>query len=81
VKCKGCGLEFPHLNALTKHKEECIARKDNEAVADEIFISIIPIDICPSELSYYAPGQTVGLRVEGKYTPEGVVVQEVTLIR
>lgn len=42
---------------------------------------IIPITLCPSEIKYYAPGKTVGLRVEGKYTPKGVEVQEVKLIR
>ena len=42
---------------------------------------VIPIGLCPEEIKYYSLGKTVGLRVEGKYTPAGVEVQEVKLIR
>jgi hypothetical protein len=42
---------------------------------------IIPIDLCPEEISLYAFGKTLGLRVTGNLTPDGVEVQEVTLIR
>lgn len=42
---------------------------------------IIPLAMCPEEIKYYALGKTVGMRVEGKYTTEGIEVQEVALIR
>ncbi len=49
--------------------------------ADAELKCIIPIELCPEEIKYYSLGKTVGLRIEGKYTPEGVEVQEVKLIR
>jgi hypothetical protein len=77
MKCKQCGEEFPNLNALTKHKETC-SGKENEPVSNDF---IIPKELLPEEYKLYATGQSVGLRVTGKHTPEGVIVQEVTLIR
>jgi hypothetical protein len=42
---------------------------------------LIPIELCPEETKLYAQGQTVALKVGGLLTPEGILVQEVTLIR
>jgi len=74
MKCSGCGQDFPNLNALTRHKEVCPAK-----IPD--IKTIIPLILCPDEIRYYATGNTVGLRIEGKYTAEGIEVQEVTLVR
>lgn len=80
MKCGGCGQEFPNLSALTKHKkEECPAGKQPEQKQDSPVV--IPLALCPEEIKYYSLGKTVGLRVEGKYTPEGIEIQEVKLIR
>jgi hypothetical protein len=42
---------------------------------------LIPIELCPEETKLYAQGQTIALKVSGLLTPEGILVQEVTLIR
>lgn len=41
---------------------------------------VIPLDKCPSELKYLSHGHFVGLRVTGRYTKEGVVVEGVEMI-
>lgn len=88
MKCKGCGEEFPNLNALTKHKETCPAGDDepqvefNYETSNEVPTQpIIPISLCPEELKYLALGVTVGVKVEGTYTPDGILIREVKLIR
>jgi len=50
-----------------------------EQTGNEEFI--IPIGLCPEEVNLYAEGHTVGLRVTGILTPDGVKIQEVLLIR
>ena len=93
MKCKGCGEEFPNLSALTKHKEECtgifggsakepdINEPETEEQEQEQTEPIIPISLCPEELKYLALGVTVGVKVEGTYTPDGILIREVKLIR
>ena len=86
MRCKQCGEDFPNLNALTKHKEKCSgilndSVKKPKAKKQAETQPIIPISLCPEELKYLAPGVTVGVKVEGKYTPDGILIQEVTLIR
>ena len=41
---------------------------------------VIPLDKCPPELKYLSSGHFVGLRVTGKYTKDGVVVEGVEMI-
>jgi len=77
MKCRGCGEEFEHLSALTKHKSEC----PGEVVEDAQGPLFIPIELCPEEAKLYAQGQSVAFRVTGILTPTGIEVQEVTLIR
>lgn len=99
-------MEFPNLNALTRHKPTCPALNGETPVCQgkvevnttpepiydqkvkplnrpdlEHTELIIPIDSCPEEVKLYAEGHTVGLRVEGKLAPAGIIVQEVKLIR
>ena len=96
MKCRECGEEFPNLNALTKHKEECTGifggsakepdinepkTEEQEQEQAEPIIPIIPISLCPEELKYLALGVTVGVKVEGTYTPDGILIREVKLIR
>lgn len=73
MKCKDCGEEYPNLAALTKHKKQAHTQQQEGA--------IIPLSLCPEELKYLAPGVTVGVKVEGKYTPDGILIREVTFIR
>ena len=96
MKCRECGEEFPNLNALTKHKEECSGIFSDSAEEPDIdnpevpeteeqeqeqTEPIIPISLCPEELKYLALGVTVGVKVEGTYTPDGILIREVKLIR
>ena len=93
MKCRECGEEFPNLSALTKHKEECagifggsaeepdINEPETEEQEQEQTEPIIPISLCPEELKYLALGVTVGVKVEGTYTPDGILIREVKLIR
>jgi len=76
MKCSGCGEEFPNIARLKEHKPSCTGKKQEPQGT-----FAIPLALCPDEIKYYAHGHTVGLRVEGKYTPKGVEIQEVTLIR
>lgn len=82
MKCSGCGEDFPNLARLKEHKLMCPAETSTEtkqeAQGKEL---LIPLDLCPDELKYYAEGKTLGLRITGKLTDDGVLVQEVTLIR
>lgn len=77
MKCKGCGEEFENMSALLKHKPECPGKTEPKPEGD----CVIPLSLCPDELKYLALNVTVGVRVEGKYTPDGIVVQEVKFIR
>ena len=89
MQCRNCGEEFPNLNALTQHKKTCPAiiakqppipmQMQGEESKPEGFI--IPLELCPEELKYYAPGKSLGLRITGTLTDNGVVVEEVKLIR
>lgn len=87
MRCADCGQDFPHLSALTKHKEVCPARDDGLNLGDTEPVSpveegcVIPLNLCPEEVSVLAMGQMVPLRVGGILTPDGVRVQEVTFIR
>ena len=82
MKCSGCGEDFPNLTRLKEHKLMCPAEisteTKQEAQGKEL---LIPLDLCPDELKYYAKGKALGLRITGKLTDDGVLVQEVTLIR
>jgi len=87
MKCKGCGQEFPNVSAVTKHKPECpglngetpVCNAKSEIKQPEGFI--IPLELCPEEIKYYAQGKVLGLRLTGKLVENGVLLQEVTLIR
>ena len=88
-KCKDCGEEFPNVNALTQHKKTCpvlVAKQppipmqmQGSEPDQEGFI--IPLELCPDEIKYYAQGKVLGLRLTGKLVGNGVLLQEVTLIR
>ena len=89
-KCKDCGEEFPNVNALTQHKKTCpvlvakqppipMQMQGGEQPNPEGFI--IPLELCPDEIKYYAQGKVLGLRLTGKLVDTGVLLQEVTLIR
>ena len=70
-KCKDCGEEFPNVNALTQHKKTCpvlIAKQPQP----EGFI--IPLELCPDEIKYYAQGKVLGLRLTGKLVGNGVLL-------
>jgi hypothetical protein len=41
----------------------------------------IPLEKCPSELRFLAEGKTVGLKVQGTLTADGVVIEKVDLVR
>lgn len=42
---------------------------------------VIPLAACPPELAYLSHGKTVGLRVQGRLTADGVVIEAVSLQR
>lgn len=42
---------------------------------------LIPLSLCPEEIKLYALGHTVGLKLSGTYTAEGIRIQEVKLAR
>lgn len=83
---KVCGKEVHTSNAAvqdTDLSEVFFAEKTDTPipkppVADPF---LVPLELCPPEIKYYALGHTVGLRLVGKYTAAGVIVQEVKLIR
>lgn len=85
MKCKQCGIDFPNLNALTKHKETCtgacVSKTEQAAQSPPDGQFLIPLSICPEEVSLYAMGHTVGLSIQCTLKPEGLFVQEVKLIR
>lgn len=89
MKCSGCGGEFENMSLLMKHKPVCPGMNGDTQVCTGVSEvrdepegeCVIPLSLCPEELKYLALDATVGVRVEGKYTPDGIVVQEVKFIR
>lgn len=88
MKCRGCGEEFETRADLMKHKPFCTAMNGDAQVSNGTNNTeskegecIIPLFLCPEEINYLAKDTTVGIRVEGKVTPDGIVVQEVAFIR
>lgn len=52
-----------------------------DQIAQTTFPLLIPLDACPPEMAVLGQGRTVGLRVQGRLTPAGVLVDSVELIR
>ena len=87
-ECPGMNGETLVCNGTSEIPDEGLEnffeQDELEAIVSQIEPSgpfTIPLALCPDEIKYYAEGKVVGLRVEGMLTPDGIEVQEVTLIR
>lgn len=65
-----------------------MARKAPEEKLPEVKVEpteaagvVIPLSACPPELRYLGQGKSVGLKVLGRLTPDGIAVDGIVLLR
>lgn len=73
MKCKECGAEVANVGQLNKHKKDCPAKNSETPEGP----AIIPWHQLPDQARAAAiNGHPVRLAVMGRWTPDGVVVDE-----